>query len=206
MKENTFEIFVLAGGKSSRMGTDKGLMHFRSKPLIQHMLNTLHTLYLPVSLIANNGEYHRFGLPVYTDIIKEKGPMGGLLTAMHYTKADAVLLLSCDMPFIEAAAVHQLLNGCRQHHDITAATAGQRIYPLLAVYKKTLLPEVMKSIESGNLKMTEFIRSHQHTFCGMDALLINHPWMLDNFNSPDDIKKHNGNPTGNHREILRHAG
>lgn len=206
MKQNNLEIFVLAGGKSSRMGTDKGLMHFRGKPLIQHMLDTLHTLYLPLSLIANNVEYHRFGLPVYTDIIKEKGPMGGLLTALHYTKADSVLLLSCDMPFIETVAISQLLNDGRPNHDITAATAMQRIYPLLAVYNKTLLPEVMKSIENGNLKMTEFIRSHHHTFCSMDALLVNHPWMLDNFNSPDDIKKHNGNQTSNYCKILRHTG
>ena len=76
---------ILAGGKSSRMGEDKGLLLLNNIPMIQYIINVFDTLKIPVMIIANNDNYKQFHLPVYTDIVKDKGPAGGILSALTFS-------------------------------------------------------------------------------------------------------------------------
>ncbi|WP_262507356.1 molybdenum cofactor guanylyltransferase [Salegentibacter salegens] len=155
------EAFVLAGGKSSRMGRDKGLVSLNEEPMILHVLRELEFLKIPTKIIANNSAYKKFNLPIYNDVIPEKGPMGGLLTAMENTKAEMVLLLACDMPFITASAIEKLLNNS-DNEQITASMFNQKINPLFSIYPVILKENIKKSIALGNLKMTDFILKNQH--------------------------------------------
>ncbi len=155
-------IFVLAGGRSSRMGRDKGTVLLKGKPMITHVLGTLRELKLPISIIANDPSYEHFGYPVYQDVVKEKGPMGGLLTAFENTTADVVFLVSCDMPFVTKNAAEKLLKAVDEE-EIVAALAGERIHPLFALYPVELKKTVKDLISKGNLKMTDFILKNKHT-------------------------------------------
>ncbi|WP_317047297.1 molybdenum cofactor guanylyltransferase [Salegentibacter salinarum] len=155
------EAFVLAGGKSSRMGRDKGLVSLNEEPMILHVLRELETLKISTKIIANNSAYRRFKLPVYSDVIPEKGPMGGLLTAMENTGAEMVLLIACDMPFITASAIERLLKKADKK-QIIASMSNQKINPLFSVYPVILKEKIKKSIAAGELKMTDFILKNQH--------------------------------------------
>lgn len=183
------EIFVLAGGKSSRMKCDKGLMLFEGKPMVTHILDTLACNGLSATLIANREEYARLGLNVYKDLINDKGPMGGLFTALHHTAARAVLLLSSDMPFLNVDAVKFLAKNCGSE-QVTVAQSHQRLHPLLAVYKKTLLTSVKKQIEDNKLKLTDFILTCNYKICNMDSFTVYNNRMFDNLNTPLDLEKH----------------
>ena len=61
------------------MGRDKGLVSLNKDPMIAHVLRELEALKIPTKIIANNSAYKKFKLPVYSDVIVDKGPMGGLL-------------------------------------------------------------------------------------------------------------------------------
>lgn len=156
------EIFVLAGGKSSRMGRDKGRVLLNGKPMIAHVLETFQELELPINIIANDASYEHFSYPVLRDVVKEKGPMGGLLTAFENTTAKVVFLVSCDMPFVTADVAKHLLKSASEE-DIVAALAGDRIHPLFALYPVELKKTVKDLIAEGNLKMTDFILKNKHT-------------------------------------------
>ncbi|GHA49502.1 putative molybdenum cofactor guanylyltransferase [Salinimicrobium marinum] len=155
-------IFVLAGGKSSRMGRDKGRVLLNGKPMIAHVLETLQELELPINIIANDASYEQFGYPVFRDVVKEKGPMGGMLTAFENTTADVVFLVSCDMPFITTEVAKILMKSASQD-EIVAALVGERIHPLFALYPVELKKSVKDLISEGNLKMTDFILKNKHT-------------------------------------------
>ncbi|MDT0646024.1 molybdenum cofactor guanylyltransferase [Zunongwangia sp. F260] len=156
------EAFVLAGGKSSRMGCDKGLMLMEGKPMISYVLKTLKKAGLPVKIIANNPEYNQFGVSVFPDVVKEKGPMGGLLSAFQNTSADVVFLVSCDMPFLTEVGVKNLTSEV-DIEEIIAPLVGQGINPLFALYPVKLKKKVEDAIASEELKMTDFILKNKHT-------------------------------------------
>ena len=161
-QELEIEIFVLAGGKSSRMGRDKGLVSLNGKPMISYVLETMKQLDMPIKIIANSNTYDNFGFPVIGDVVKEKGPMGGLLTAMEETTANVVFLVSCDMPFVRIEAANALLEAVNEE-DIVAPLVRQRVNPLFALYPVHLKESVKNLISEEQLKMTDFILKNRHT-------------------------------------------
>ena len=76
---------ILAGGKSSRMGFDKGLAILNGKPMIQYVIDVFEKLGLDIIIISNSPGYETFGYPIYNDLIPEKGPVGGIYTCLLYT-------------------------------------------------------------------------------------------------------------------------
>lgn len=180
------EAFVLAGGKSSRMGTDKGLVQLNGKPMVSYVLKALQETGLPVKIISNNREYEKFGLPVCSDILREKGPMGGLLTAFSNTEAESVLLISCDMPLINAEAINMLLRE-RDEENITAALVKSRINPLFAAYPVHLKKSLKNAIASEELKMTDFILKNPHTLVPSVGKEL--PWCFHNINNEQELKE-----------------
>lgn len=156
------EAFVMAGGKSSRMGRDKGLVLLNERPMVSYALDLLAGLDLPVKMIANDPVYGRFGFPVFPDVVKEKGPLGGLLAAFENTEADLVFLLSCDMPLIPESAAEKLLRKA-EGDCIACFKTDEQIDPLFALYPVSLKEDVQDRISSGRLKMTDFILENRHT-------------------------------------------
>ena len=93
-QKRPISIFILAGGKSSRMGRDKGLVPLKGRPMISYLIDTIVGLDLPVSIISNESGYESFGYPVFPDLVKDKGPLGGILSAFSNTETDHCLILS----------------------------------------------------------------------------------------------------------------
>ena len=101
--------YILAGGKSSRMGEDKGLKLFNGIPLIQNVINQLLFAVDKVVIVSNNKDYEQFGLEVIEDALINKGPAGGIYTALQHSSTDLNFIVSCDMPYISSQAIHFML-------------------------------------------------------------------------------------------------
>ena len=180
------EAFVLAGGKSSRMGEDKGLIPFQGRPMIAHVLETLEKTGLPIKIIANNKAYEQFRYPVVSDVVQEKGPLGGLLTAYKNTLANQILVMSCDMPFIQEEIILKLVGEAGKQNIVIYQDEG-RIYPLPGIYPVDLRGEVEDRIAAKRLKMQDFISENRHTLVpsgdGKNTLFFR------NINTPEDLKE-----------------
>lgn len=179
------EAFVLAGGKSSRMGKEKGLVLFNGQPMISYVLKALCETGIPVNIIANNEGYGKFGVPVFPDLVKEKGPMGGLYTAFSHTTAKAVLLISCDMPLVTSEAIKQLLDKA-ENNQINAPTVEGRVNPLFALYPLSLKQEVEERIIGDRLKMTDLILENKHTL--VPSIARENPGIFRNVNNEEELK------------------
>ena len=176
---------MLAGGKSSRMGKDKGLVLFNGQPMISYVLKALGETGIPFNIIANNEGYEKFGHPVVADLVVDKGPMGGLLTAFSNTKAKAVLLMSCDMPLVNSEAIKQLIDKA-VINQIIAPTEEGRVNPLFALYPLSLKHEVERRITNGRLKMTDLILENKHTL--VPSIVRENPGIFRNVNNEDELK------------------
>lgn len=185
-KKITIEAFVLAGGQSKRMGQDKGLILLKGRPMVSYILNTLQEAGIPTKIIANNPSYIMFGPPVYSDIISEKGPMGGLLTAFENTTANVILLIGCDMPLISVEVINHLLSFADREKIIAPITADN-VNPLFALYPRCLQQKLEKSMVDEQLKMTHFILNNQHILVPFtDLKTTSH---FSNINNPAELRE-----------------
>ena len=98
-----FTVAIIAGGKSSRMGRDKAFVDLGGKALIEHVIERSADLGQSETILITNkpATYEHLGLPMYRDALPDRGSLGGIYTALACAKNPAVLVLACDMPFIE---------------------------------------------------------------------------------------------------------
>ena len=93
-------VIVLAGGKSSRMMKDKGLILFNDKTLIEHSIEKVKKVAAHIFIITTNSAYQQFGYPCIEDELKERGPLGGIFTGLVHSSTQKNLVIGCDMPFL----------------------------------------------------------------------------------------------------------
>jgi molybdenum cofactor guanylyltransferase len=181
-------VYIAAGGKSSRMGTDKGLMEFKGKRMIDYLTETLMSIPVPFTMISQNKAYDAIGVEVIKDIIPEKGPMGALQTALHHSPTEYILLLSCDSPFVAAMAFEHLVSKLT-HQEVLVARTMSRINPLFAVYQRTIKSKVDECINRNELKMLSLIESCSYEEIDMSEIEKKYPLSFMNINTPDDVKE-----------------
>lgn len=181
------EAFVLAGGKSSRMGQDKGLVVCNGKPMIQHVTDAVSQIGVPISIVANGSQYNRLGYRVVADKIPDKGPLGGLYTALSECTTDAVLLLSCDTPYITVEVLDHLMSQYIGQPAVVIRTQGA-LHPLCSVYSRTALDTVTNHIEKGALAMHELISNIGCTVVDMDSFATTYPNAFTNINTMSELK------------------
>lgn len=179
---------ILAGGKSSRFGTDKGLALFRGKPLISWSLNALVPLVDEILIISSNREYEKFGYRVIPDIIPGLGPLGGILTGLKSASHHLNFVVSCDTPMISTELLSYLQIHANGYEALVPLNVSNQYEPLCAICSKSCVPAIEKMTESGSHKVldlyervnTRSIRIDQH-------LPFYNDFIFMNINTLDDI-------------------
>ena len=180
---------ILAGGKSSRMGSDKGLLEFNDKPMIQTIIDALSALDIPIFIVSNNDEYKQFGLPVIEDVVKDKGPVAGIYTGLLNSKTELNIILSCDIPLISTETLSFLLNNVKDF-DVTIPKMNNTIHPLIGVYTKSSLKTFKNHLDKDQRKLikvcndlnTQIIDITKNATLGNERL-------FSNINTPEELEK-----------------
>jgi len=145
---------ILAGGKSSRMGEDKGLVLLNGKPMIQYVIEALKEVVSDIIIISNNASYNKFCVPVYSDLIKDKGPVGGIYTGLYHSTTELNFCISCDVPMISSDFIFWLLNKSG-NASITLPMYKDKIQQMIGVYSKQVLSNFKESTEKEHLKLSQ---------------------------------------------------
>ncbi len=149
---------ILAGGASTRMGRTKALVPLHGRPLISYAVSALQPVTDHVVISANAEEPYAFlRLPVVPDVYLNCGPLAGIHAALRYAGGDAIVVTSCDMPFVSSALILHLLHSSGTASACVASIDG-RIHPLLGVYRTTCLKPAESHLMSGRLKMHHFLK------------------------------------------------
>lgn len=143
---------VLAGGKSSRMGTDKGLLVVDGKRIVERAIEAMKAEVDDIIIISNGNNYDYLGYKVYEDIEKNCGPMGGIFTALSYSATDRNFVVSCDMPFLSRELVGFIIENS-EDCEIAIPQNGDKLEPLCAVYNKSCLEQFEVLLERKELKL-----------------------------------------------------
>ena len=138
---------ILAGGKSSRYGTNKALARINGIPLIENVIRVMGSLFKDLVLITNTpDEYAYLELPMYEDLIKGLGPIGGIYTALNSITNDAGFFVACDMPFLNPDLIRHLV-GIRGDFDVVVPEISGKMETLHALYAGRCIPAVRKLID-----------------------------------------------------------
>lgn len=143
--------FVLAGGRSSRMGADKALIEFRGRPLVVHALGILREAGLAASI---SGARSALTLSAYAPVVEDVepglGPLAGICAAMATTPARWGVFVPVDLPLLPASLVRFLLNRARiTGRVITIASANGFSQTFPAVLDRSVLPGFQSELDSG---------------------------------------------------------
>ena len=146
---------ILAGGKSVRMGTDKGLLELCGKPLISYAIKVLSELCNTVIISSSSNKYQRFGYQTVPDEFPGIGPLGGIYSALRHCKTEKTLVLSCDLPFVPKELLEFILNNS-EGYQVAVPWEGNRHYePLCGFYSLSIVGQMGAFIKKGNYKLPD---------------------------------------------------
>lgn len=178
---------ILAGGKSSRMQTDKGFVSYKGKLLIEHALDQLTPVCNEIIISANRNEYKQFGYRVVKDKIYDLGPLGGIYSAVEESSNDLNLIIACDVFGIKPSLLSEMVNASSGKHLVCLQDMHKKIEPLPLLLKKDILNEIGLQIEKEDYKLQNFIHAilHYNTI-GVKCLPLRD--QLLNLNTLEDLK------------------
>jgi len=145
---------ILAGGRSSRMGTDKSFVMFDGRPLIAHVLERL-ALQVSEIVINANGDAARFApyhRPVIPDFLGANGPLSGVATGLRYAleqHADAIVTVPVDGPLLPPDLVDRLSAALTDENQAVVARSADGLEPTFALWRVSALPQMEIALEQG---------------------------------------------------------
>ena len=143
---------VLAGGKSSRMGTSKALLRFDGEPLIVHVVATLRRLFDEVVVVAAPGQdLPAMPVTLVRDGVAYQGPVGGICYGLGAGRGEVAFVTACDSAFLNPRLISHLLSQIPEHDVVVPHWQG-RLQPLHAVYRRTVLPLLEGQLARGELR------------------------------------------------------
>ena len=184
--EKEITAIVLAGGKSERMGVDKGLLNLDGKPFIKHICDALQPIVgSNILIISGNKEYDTFGYTRVEDIIENKGPVGGLYSALKASKTKVNLVLSVDVPMVSTELLKWLVANHEETDMVTQTSVGGRTNPLVAVYDRSMRVVFGEHIAGKQLKLQTVIEDVKH-----QTVVVPEKWndQVQNINTQEEYQ------------------
>lgn len=194
---------VLAGGRSSRMGSPKALLPFGGAPLIVHIVDRLRALFAEVVVVAAPGQ----ALPpvhaaIVHDDVSYQGPVAGIHYGLKAIGAEAAFVTSCDSAFLNADLVAHLVSRIAAF-DVVVPQWGGRLQPLHAVYRRSVAPLLEAQLARGELRPVQLFDRVRTCRVEEEEIRRFDPdgWSFFNMNTPEDYAA-----ALTHREELDRGG
>ena len=134
------------------MGTPKALLPFGGEPLIVHIVRRLQPLFADIVVVAAPGqELPPLPARMVHDDVAYQGPVGGIYYGLQAAREELAFVTSCDSAFLTTALISHLVSLCGEY-DVVVPRWQDRLQPLLAVYRRTVLPHLERQLANGELR------------------------------------------------------
>ncbi|MDF2946679.1 MAG: molybdopterin-guanine dinucleotide biosynthesis protein [Bacillales bacterium] len=144
---------ILAGGLSSRMGTNKAELKIGEHTVIERIIKEFEPPTNESIIVTNNPNcYNSFNWKCVSDIYFQKGPLGGIHAGLLSSTNEINFVISCDMPFPNAKLLTKMLEHIH-YNDIVVPVINEKLHPLFGLYKKSILTELIDCLEQDNLRV-----------------------------------------------------
>lgn len=183
--------FVLAGGKSTRMGKDKAVLSLHGRTLLQTALAAVRAV-TPEVAVVGSPELYSLYAPVITDVFAGCGPLGGIHAALSQARTEFNMILAVDTPFVSAKLLAYLAERALASRSVvTAPEINDYPQPLCAVYSRAFLPVAEQALQGGSYKIVPLFPETTTLYVRQSELeqFAFGPEMFENLNTPEDLER-----------------
>ena len=190
---------VLAGGRSTRFGSDKASALLRGRPLLEWVVDAVASACERVVVVKARGQV----LPavdcpvpwvVVEDIYEAQGPLAGLVAGFARVSTPLAFATSCDSPLLVPALIAHLA-AMADGYDVVCPEVGGRTQPLAAIYRPDrCLPAFRESVEAGRLRIVAAFEDLRVRRVGEGEVAAADPRLLsfENANTPERLAEIEG--------------
>jgi molybdenum cofactor guanylyltransferase len=181
--------FILAGGKSTRMGADKAFVTFDGQTLLARALNVARSITPDVRIVGDPQKFAPFA-PTVEDIFPDCGPLAGIHAALRSSQTDLNLILAVDVPFAAPALLQCLLKRASNSAAlVTVAHIGGGYQPLCAIYRRAFADAAETALQAGRCKIdTLFTPATTQTITEKELETLGFsPNFFRNLNTPREL-------------------
>ena len=194
MKIEEATLAILAGGRSSRFQRDKSLISIRGRSLPDWLLDQLYPPFAQARIVIDfrdppyNVEISG-GALIVSDCVADKGPLGGILTALEHCSADYCFVLACDMPFPSLRLIEEMAD-MLHGQDALVPSYGRIVQPLFAFYSTKLTVPLRACVCGPDLPVLDFLDMVNVEYVEWEKLRSCDPGGRSflNINYPEDIE------------------
>ena len=188
---------IMAGGKSSRMGTNKALLRLiPGGPTLIERVAAAARLVGTLLVVTNTPEeYALLGLRMVPDAVKGAGPLAGLFSGLQASQHDYNLVLACDMPRLNPDLLAFMAAQPRDYDVLIPrwrdASGAEQLETMHAIYSRACLPIIEQRIQANKLRMISFFPAVRVRYIDEAELRSIDPELASfgNLNTPDDVMR-----------------
>jgi len=177
---------ILAGGKSTRMGTDKALLEINDKSLLSHTVKLCQSVCNQILISSGNAMHDVEGILRIPDVIEDCGPMGGIYSCLKHAVNDWSFVISVDAAFVTSDFV-KFLSEHVENFDAVVPVHHTGKEPLIALYNKKCIEVLKGSLDLADYKMHHFLEIINTNFVDSNHWIDKYPRLFHNINSPKDL-------------------
>ncbi len=184
--------FILAGGKSTRMGADKAFVDYDGRTLLERALDLARSVTSTVRIVGNREKFAPFA-PVVEDIFQDCGPLGGIHAALRASTTERNLMLAVDTPLVSRAFLQYLISQARGAPEavVVVPRVDRGWQPLCAIYRREFADAAESALRSGRNRIdrlfdgvrTRVIEQAELEVAGFSLAIFR------NLNTPEELEK-----------------
>ena len=138
------------------MGENKAFIQIDGIPIIQRIYHLFNTLFTEVMIVTNEMElFKNFQATIHSDLIPDRGALGGLYSGIFYSSSSHAFCVGCDMPFLKAPIIRYLIDRI-EDNDVIVPKTKDGLHPLHAIYSKDCLIPIRAMMNQGKYKIIDF--------------------------------------------------
>jgi len=174
---------ILAGGMSSRFGSNKAFAEINGTPLIKKVVNAMGAVFGELIIIANSPQDYSFlNIPVHEDMIKGFGPLGGIYTGLQKMPGQFGFFVACDMPFLNGNLIRYITDVTNDDLDAVVPRVDWKMEPLHALYSKNCIHAIKELIDAGECMISKFFQAIRVRFINEQEIRKYDPMLRSFFN------------------------
>jgi len=149
---------LFAGGKSSRMGTDKALLPFKNfKTLSEFQHHKLQQVFNEVYISSKENKFD-FDCNIIYDIYETNSPLIALLSIFETLDSENIFILSVDTPLVDNSIFNTLHEAHNLNVDVTVAKSPKSLEPLCAIYNRSIVPQIKSVLKKDMHKLQHLLK------------------------------------------------
>ena len=181
-------IVILAGGRSTRMGADKGLLEYKKSYFVKEVLDLANSL-TPNVIVSvgehNQGFYATQNIPFILDTVLDKGPVGGIASVLPHIKTNWFFVVSVDTPLVDERTIAELWNN-KKGFEAVVFSSDNRIHPLVGLYHLLTKSKWLNAFDNDELKVSKLVEQFN-----LNKIVPNQEITdrLKNINTPEEYQE-----------------